>query len=85
MQEQWLAGSRGCGGQGKIGTLRFYTLGIDADALETIEGAISFAEYQSGTICEDCGKKGKLRSNMPWWRTLCDPCLTKWKKENKIK
>ena len=69
----------------KYGTLRFYTLGIDGNAFDTIEGAIRFAEFQSGTICEDCGRKGKLRSNIPWWRTLCDPCLAKWKKEKKIK
>src|SRR3990167_10145324 len=56
----------------KFGTLRFY---FDTELkkhkiykkqdqigmMSRINGAVAFAEYLSGTICEDCGKDGKLR------------------------
>lgn len=38
---------------------------------------IDKAERLSFTICEDCGKDGKLREDRSWIRTLCDSCSTK--------
>lgn len=52
----------------KFGKLRFYFDGGD----ETIHGMVEMAEYMSGTICEECGKPGKLRTDRGWIRTLCD-------------
>ncbi len=40
----------------KFGTLRFYTSGSS----EYQDGMIDFAEALSGTICDVCGKAGKL-------------------------
>ena len=31
-------------------------------------------EEKSVTICEDCGKDGYIRKDMPWVATLCDNC-----------
>lgn len=52
----------------KFGGLRFY---FDNT---TQEGAnlIQKAEKMSYNICEMCGKKGKLRNDLPWIQTLCD-------------
>lgn len=44
-----------------------------------LEGAISFAETLSGTICEDCGKPGTLDSRYNWYSTLCPKCDKKLK------
>jgi len=53
----------------KYGGLRFYTSHLVND---TFDGACSFAERLSYTICEDCGNRGKLRDDIGWYRTLCD-------------
>lgn len=58
----------------KFGTLRFY---IDAGT-EQVFKAIEKAEKESAKICEDCGKRGKLRGGS-WLRTLCDACDKKRK------
>ena len=57
----------------KFGTLRFYTSGGD----RLIDGMIWFAESMSGSVCEECGNRGK-RSKTGWIRTLC----TEHTKEN---
>ncbi len=31
-------------------------------------------EDKSGTVCEECGSSGTLRSDTPWIMTLCNPC-----------
>ena len=51
----------------KFGGLRFYYTGA------TEEGAklINKAEKMSYHICEECGKKGVLREDIGWVRTLC--------------
>lgn len=51
----------------KFGTLRFYVAGAD----DTLYAVINAAEEFSATLCEECGKFGKLRQG-GWWRTLCD-------------
>ena len=43
---------------------------------EEMYDLIEEAETKSATICEDCGKPGKLRSG-GWIRTLCDECCIK--------
>lgn len=50
-----------------------------------IEGAISFAEWLSGRICESCGDKGINQSVGGWYVTLCPTCLKKYIKKRKIK
>jgi len=32
-------------------------------------------ENLSETVCERCGKPGRLREELPWILTLCDECL----------
>lgn len=32
------------------------------------------AEEQSVHICEFCGRPGRLRTDRPWFQTLCDGC-----------
>lgn len=54
----------------KFGRLRFYINGSS----DFVFGALEFAEYLSGFICEECGKPGKLRIRGSWLKTLCDSC-----------
>jgi hypothetical protein len=35
-------------------------------------------EDKSKTICENCGKEGTIRMDMPWKRTLCDECYNNY-------
>ena len=55
----------------KFGGLRFYFSGGD----DYISGMVSFAESISMTICEACGKPGKI-SNKGWITVRCDDCKT---------
>jgi len=50
------------------------------DGASRMEGAIEFAEYLSGVICEECGGKGKLWTD-GWHATLCDKCHKRRKKK----
>lgn len=43
---------------------------------EMLEGAISFAEHMSGSICEKCGNPGTFRKG-GWAVTECDNCYRK--------
>ena len=52
----------------KFGGLRFYVGGATPEEFE----AIDKAEADSYTICEECGKSGKLREDLGWILTLCD-------------
>jgi len=52
----------------KFGGLRFY---INA-ATSEVHKRISQAEIESMNICEVTGKPGKLRTDIGWYRTLCD-------------
>ena len=54
----------------KFGTLRFYTSGAD----ERQQGMIDFAEFLSGSICENCGAWGGKERGGGWIQTLCDKC-----------
>jgi hypothetical protein len=51
----------------KYGTLRFYTCGSD----ERQYGMISFAEHESGYICEVCGLPGEI-NEAGWMYTRCE-------------
>lgn len=52
----------------KFGTLRFYI----NEGTDDIHRRIAKAEMESATICEATGKPGKLRTDIGWYRTLCD-------------
>ena len=54
----------------KFGGLRFYTNYTN----DKIEKLITKYERKSFRICERCGKKGKLRADLPWIQTLCKKC-----------
>jgi len=70
----------------KYGTLRFYYRIVSTEeSLKderkedrdsgSIEGAISYAEYLSGCICEKCGTNQNITTNEDGWLvTLCDKC-----------
>lgn len=52
----------------KFGQLRFSVKGAD----DSIRGMIQMASAMSATICEECGKPGKLSSTKTGWiRVLC--------------
>ena len=51
----------------KFGSLRIYTEGHN----ELIEGMIWFAEHLSHTVCDVCGKEGKLNKS-GWLSCRCD-------------
>lgn len=59
----------------KFGGLRFYfeteKTGIEQEIMWAIA---SYAERQSYSTCELCGKYGQLRDERRYIRTLCDSC-----------
>jgi hypothetical protein len=65
----------------KWGGLRFY---VNPTKREVFD-AIDKAEERSFHTCEECGKEGKFREDIPWVLTLCDKCYEPYKLENKIK
>jgi hypothetical protein len=52
----------------KFGGLRFYI----NDGTDEMYDRIHKAETESCTICEITGKPGTLRTDISWYRTLCD-------------
>lgn len=55
----------------KFGGLRFYiTHGLEQDY-----NLIHSYEDKSFTICEKCGKEGKIRKLDGWLTTLCEECF----------
>jgi len=52
----------------KFGGLRFYI----NDGNDEMHDRVHKAETESCTICEITGKPGKLRTDISWYRTLCD-------------
>lgn len=66
----------------KYGTLRFYyhLEGVDAGKNELnqkISDIVEKYEAMSEQICEICGCKGMLRTDLTWVQTLCDACYSK--------
>jgi hypothetical protein len=51
----------------KFGGLRFYVSSAPKEVFDMIHKA----EGESFKICEICGKKGKLRTDLAWYLTLC--------------
>lgn len=47
-----------------------------ADVHREVDEIAAKWEKKSAEICEECGKPGALRSELPWIRTLCDDCLS---------
>lgn len=64
----------------KFGGLRFY-IGSGNDE---IFDRIHEAEEESYKICELCGKPGKLRTDLIWYKTLCEDCYKKRKEDENI-
>lgn len=56
----------------KFGALRYYYFGSDDLLHERLSRLVDDAEKKSVTICERCGKEGKLRMAHHWWFTMCD-------------
>jgi hypothetical protein len=54
----------------KFGGLRLYM----THGNEEIWKIIDRAEIESYKTCEECGKNGELRNDLPWHRTLCYDC-----------
>jgi hypothetical protein len=52
----------------KFGGLRFYVSGANSEALDLINRA----EEMSETICEYCGKPGKIKSVRGWYKCVCE-------------
>jgi hypothetical protein len=52
----------------KFGGLRFY---INTGSDEIFK-RIHLAENQSYEICETCGEKGEMRTDLGWYSTLCN-------------
>lgn len=52
----------------KFGGLRFY---INTGSKEIFDRIIK-AENDSYEICERCGQKGEIRTDLGWYYTLCD-------------
>ena len=54
----------------KYGLLRIYSSLVDKEVFDILDEA----EAKSSRVCELCGKKGKLREDLHYIRTLCDDC-----------
>ena len=55
-----------------VGGIRY--MQEDNPVHKEIAGIVRGYEKKSGTICENCGSPGKLRTELPWVLTLCDNC-----------
>jgi len=62
----------------KYGELRIYTTGYT----EKIDDIIQEAADKSVTVCDQCGKEGKLVQVRGWWMTRCEECLRNMEKKN---
>jgi hypothetical protein len=52
----------------KFGGLRFYYDGGDS----AIAGMVTMAEHWADHTCEVCGNPGHNRTDLSWYKTLCD-------------
>ena len=78
----------------KFGALRYYTnlhFGHSYDPAEfTFASIVTYAEYKSSRICENCGENGHkwnvgTRGFFGWYHTFCDPCELKYAVEHMTK
>jgi len=68
----------------KYGTLRFYynlENNHTQDFYDGLREIVRFWEEKSAFVCEECGKRGELRKDLPWILTLCDDCHKKQKQK----
>jgi hypothetical protein len=56
----------------KFGGLRYYIETIDPAVADAAEELIRIAEDKVSKLCDECGESGKLRTDLGWYRTLCD-------------
>jgi len=56
----------------KFGGLRFYINGAPPEIAAKLRTLINTAEEKSFHLCQECGKKGKLRDDAGWYITLCE-------------
>lgn len=62
----------------KFGSLRFYYHSDKpVDDRRLMDMYVQAAEVKSYIICEFCGDKGSLRTELMWKKTLCDRCYVK--------
>ena len=62
----------------KFGTLRYYFLfsnGLDQITVRIMNDVVALAEDRSGFICEQCGRRAKLRCKNLWYFTACFECV----------
>ena len=64
------------GNQG-VGGFRFTPEGTEFE--KKISDIVRKYEEKSGSVCDNCGGTGKLRTDLSWIRTLCDECYLKEK------
>lgn len=80
----------------KFGILRYYYSFEDMPCKESVDDskkklrndiAYIVHNYQekSMSICENCGKSGQLRADLPWEQTLCDQCYEECPNKQKRK
>jgi hypothetical protein len=60
----------------KFGCLRLYYTGNNEQAILLVREA----ENKSSSVCEYCGKPGKMRSGS-WLKVRCDECQTQFEEE----
>lgn len=59
----------------KLGTLRIRPYGVREElSWRDFASITEEAEKASQSVCEICGEPGHLRTDQPWWQTLCDRC-----------
>lgn len=56
----------------KFGGLRYYIDNINPAVSDAANRLIAEAEAKVSTMCEECGQPGVLRTDIGWYRTLCD-------------
>ena len=58
----------------KFGGLRFYYGGrtTTKKVADEISKLVNAAEKKSFSLCEECGKKGKMRNDSGWYVVLCE-------------
>ena len=56
----------------------------DSDLNKEIGLVVNKWEDISYTICEECGKPGELRKDLPWIRVLCSDCYSKRLSKQKV-
>lgn len=56
----------------------------ETDLYKEVRRVVNKWEDISYTICEECGKPGELRKDLPWIRVLCSDCYSKRLSKQKV-